>query len=73
LIDDDPRTGEEDQAHTQMLGLQAACMIYPVDCPDDLPMAVQFAEQNPDSRWYVERRAAALGVNCIPESWSVTV
>lgn len=49
----------------------AVGMIYPVDCVDDLPMAVQFAHEHTDARWYVEKRAAAFGVDCIPESWTV--
>lgn len=55
----------------QLTAMSATGMIYPVDCADDLPMAVQFADVNTDARWYVRKRAQAFGVDCIPQSWSV--
>lgn len=51
--------------------INASGMIYPVDCADDLPMAVQFADVHADARWYVEKCARAFNVDCIPESWAV--
>ena len=40
---------------------------------DDLPLCVQFADDNPDARWYAERMAASLGVpDLIPAKWFIT-
>jgi 2'-5' RNA ligase len=50
----------------------ASGMIYPVDCPDDLPMAVQFATVHTDARWYVQKMARAYGVDCVPAEWATT-
>lgn len=39
----------------------------------DLPGAIRHAERNPQSRWYVAKRAAALGVGeRIPADWAIT-
>lgn len=50
--------------------LAAGTSIPPVYCPDDLPLAMAFADANPHARWYVEKRAVAFGLT-VPEQWVV--
>lgn len=52
--------------------LSSGAVIPPVLDVADLPMCVQFADQNPDARWYAQRRAKALGRgDLVPASWAV--
>jgi hypothetical protein len=38
---------------------------------EDLTLSIRYADEHPDTRWYVIRRAVALGQHDrIPESWS---
>jgi predicted DNA-binding WGR domain protein len=38
---------------------------------EDIPPALEFAHTAPESKWYIVRRAVALGVtNLLPEEWS---
>jgi hypothetical protein len=37
-------------------------MVLPIRTRDDIPRAIAAAAQNPDARWYVERRVKALKV-----------
>jgi hypothetical protein len=39
---------------------------------DDLPQAIQAAVDNPDLRWWVERRAKAMGLEHPEFPWSST-
>lgn len=50
--------------------MTAGASIPPVYCPDDLPLAMAFADANPHARWYVEKRAVAFG-RAVPETWAV--
>lgn len=50
--------------------LAAGTSIPPVYCPDDLPLAMAFADANPHARWYVEKRAVAFGLT-VPDQWAV--
>lgn len=46
-------------------------IIPPVETVDDFPLALNFAETHPAARWYVEKRAAALGLReRIPSQWA---
>lgn len=46
-------------------------IIPPVYTVDDFPLALHFAETHPSARWYVEKRAAALGLTeRIPAQWA---
>lgn len=66
-----------DQQSTFLLGdvmepVSASCLIPTIDCLADLPVGVHYANENPAARWYVAKRAQALGVEQrIPESWTV--
>ena len=44
-------------------------MVPVVDNPDDLLAAVTVADANPEARWYVERRAKALGMDHVLPDW----
>lgn len=47
-----------------------ASIIPPVDCPDDLPICLQYADSHPGARWYASKRAAAFGMtDRVPASW----
>lgn len=51
--------------------MAAGCAIPPVWCPDDLPMALNYADQHPAARWYVQKRAAAFDLaDRVPAGWS---
>jgi 2'-5' RNA ligase len=51
----------------------AACPIPPIECLADLSVGMHYASENPSARWYVAKRAQALGAEQrIPESWMVT-
>ncbi|HEX6681563.1 MAG TPA: 2'-5' RNA ligase family protein [Candidatus Limnocylindrales bacterium] len=52
----------------------AGSIIPPVLTADDLPLCVQFAQENPAARWYAEKRALALGLQqMLPTQWAVPV
>lgn len=47
-----------------------ASIIPPVDCPDDLPTCLQYADTHPSARWYAAKRATAFGMtDRVPASW----
>jgi hypothetical protein len=47
-----------------------ASVIPPVDCPDDLPTCLQYADTHPGARWYATKRATAFGMtDRVPASW----
>ena len=49
-----------------------ACLIPPISCLADLSSGLHYADENPSARWYVTKRATALGAACrIPEQWMV--
>jgi 2'-5' RNA ligase len=51
--------------------LAGGAVIPPVLCADDLPLCLDFAERNPDARWYADRRARALGrPDLVPSGWA---
>lgn len=53
--------------------LAAALSIPAIHSPDDLPVGIQYAEQNPDARWYVHKRACAFQVKeRIPPQWGLS-
>lgn len=57
---------EEDDDWDSSTGIS----IPEIDGPDDLDLAVTYASANPQARWYVRKRATALGVeSLLPESW----
>lgn len=50
----------------------SACLIPTIDCLADLSVGVHYAREHPAARWYVAKRAHALGAgHRIPESWTV--
>lgn len=45
-------------------------MVPPVTCLQDLDLAIQHAHDTPTARWYVAKRAAALGATeRVPQAW----
>ena len=47
-----------------------AALIPPVECPEDLPTCLQYADTHPDARWYAAKRASACGrSDRVPASW----
>jgi hypothetical protein len=52
-------------------GLTAAGVAIPaINGPEDLDLGLRFASAHPDARWYVAKRAAALGhQHMIPTDW----
>lgn len=57
----------------EMDPMMAACLIPTINCLADLSIGMHYASENPSARWYVAKRAQALGAERrIPESWTVT-
>jgi hypothetical protein len=51
----------------------ASVLVPPVLCLDDLAPAVQYADTHPAARWYMQRRAVALGAaELIPAQWAAS-
>jgi 2'-5' RNA ligase len=47
-----------------------AALIPPVECPEDLPICLQYADAHPDARWYAAKRASAFGMSDrVPATW----
>jgi len=53
-----------------VLDLTAALSIPVISCASDLALGFRYGEAVPDSRWYVAKRARALGVS-VPAGWGV--
>lgn len=53
-----------------VLDLTAALSIPVINCSADLPLGFRYGEAVPDSRWYVAKRARALGAS-VPVGWGV--
>ena len=50
-----------------------ACLIPPISCLADLSSGLHYADENPDARWYITKRALALGAgHRIPQEWLAT-
>jgi len=65
--EDQPAVGEPEEAV-----VAAGANIPSVNRVDDLPVAVRYAITHPDSRWYVVKRAKALGaLDKIPQEWQL--
>jgi hypothetical protein len=47
---------------TAALGREAVIDVPRLDSAEDLPSAIAFADQTPEFRWWVERRAKAMGL-----------
>jgi hypothetical protein len=62
--------GEISMAELDTFENLTSSIIPPVHTPDDFPLALHFAETHPSARWYVEKRAAAMGLlDRIPSQW----
>jgi hypothetical protein len=47
-----------------------ASIIPSVECPEDLPICLQYADSHPGARWYAAKRATAFGMtDRVPASW----
>jgi hypothetical protein len=65
----------EDRAFWPLTGpgmeTELASGVTPViDCADDIPVGIRVANSDPSARWYVQRRAKALGCSHLLPEWA---